>query len=200
MRDENRIRTILESLLDELGIPQEERERLVSDTAQNAAQSHLRATEGYFQNAADVLAHTTECTSPYRVSLPTSNIVTVRSLGAASTCAEHLQPMSVSVKIAYIPKHLGTGDRRTVPVGNMARLVKMFARRLTTPESIARSVADALIAHVEAQGVMVKIATRHHCICGKNQFDDGVSIYCAGTLSTGSPQYGSALDLLSRQR
>ena len=197
MRDEEAVKTAVISLLDALKIPQEDRERLLQKTPYRAAEALLKSTEGYFQDPSAVLTESTDCTGPYRVSVPSVMLQTVKSLATSSYCGLHFAPMGIIARIAYIPAHLPGGDRRTVPVGNMARLVKMYARRLTTPEIIARSVCEAIIANLDAQGVMVRLSVRHHCPCGKNQFDDGMTLYCLGTLSTNSPMYGAALASVS---
>ena len=201
MRDVETVKTAVASLLDALKIPQEDRERLALNTPHRAAEAFIKATEGYEKNAAEILAENIDCNGPYRVSSSTAMLQSVKSISTSSVCALHFQPMGVVVRICYIPAHLPNGDRRTVPVGNMARLVKMYARRMTTPEIIAQSVAQELHACIQAQGVMVRVAARHHCSCGKNQWDDGVSLYFLGTLSTGNQFHNAALDLVSnRQR
>jgi len=201
MRDVDAVTAAVASLLDALKIPQEDRDRLAFSTPHRAAEAFLKATEGYEKSAAEILSENLDCNGPYRVSSSTAMLQSVKSIATSSTCMIHFQPMGVVVRICYIPAHLPSGERRTVPVGNLARLVKMYARRLTSPEIIAQSVAQELHACIQAQGVMVRVAARHHCSCGKGQYDDGVSLYFLGTLSTGNQLHNAALELVSsRQR
>jgi GTP cyclohydrolase I len=62
--------------------------------------------------------------------------------------------------VAYIPAK----DGRVTGLSKIARLVEVFARRPQVQERLTTQVADALVEHLHAQGVMVVVEAEHLCM------------------------------------
>ena len=61
--------------------------------------------------------------------------------------------------IGYIP-----GGGRVTGLSKLARLVDIYARRPQVQERLTTQVADALVTHLGAQGVIVVIEAEHTCM------------------------------------
>ena len=86
---------------------------------------------------------------------PAPPLVCVRDIHFASTDALTLLPFQGSASVAYVPK-----DGRVVGLSKAARLVDAFARRLTTPEELARGVRRALEDELRPATVAVRVRAR----------------------------------------
>ena len=61
--------------------------------------------------------------------------------------------------VGYIP-----GGGRVTGLSKLARLVDIYARRPQVQERLTTQVADALVTHLGAQGVIVVIEAEHTCM------------------------------------
>lgn len=75
-----------------------------------------------------------------------------------STCEHHLLPFYGKAHIAYIP------NGSVVGLSKLARTVEVFAKRLQLQEQMTAQIADALMKHLQPQGVMVLIEAEHMCM------------------------------------
>ncbi len=75
-----------------------------------------------------------------------------------STCEHHMMPFYGKAHVAYIP------DGKVVGISKLARTVEVFARRLQIQEQMTGQVADAIMEHLEPQGVMVMLEAEHMCM------------------------------------
>lgn len=75
-----------------------------------------------------------------------------------SLCEHHLIPFFGMAHIGYIP------NGRIVGLSKLARLLDIYARRLTIQERITTLVANDLMQHLDAKGVGVVLHARHLCI------------------------------------
>jgi len=82
----------------------------------------------------------------------------LRGVRFASLCEHHVLPFTGQANVAYIP------SKRVVGVSKLARLVQCFARRLQIQERMTRQVADAIMAHLQPQGVAVVVRAKHQCM------------------------------------
>lgn len=87
-----------------------------------------------------------------------SGIVIVRDIPFASVCEHHVLPFTGTATVAYLPSD------RIVGLSKIPRLVDAVTRRLQVQERIGSLVADALMEHVGARGVMVVLKSRHTCM------------------------------------
>ena len=85
-------------------------------------------------------------------------IVLLRDINFASLCEHHLLPFMGKAHVAYLPKD------RVVGLSKLARTVDAFARRPQVQERLTSQVADALMEHLDPNGVLVVIESEHLCM------------------------------------
>lgn len=85
-------------------------------------------------------------------------LVAVKDTPFASLCEHHALPFSGTVSVVYLP-----GDR-IVGLSKIPRLIEAVTRRFQVQERIGSEVADAMVDHVGARGVMVVIHGVHSCM------------------------------------
>lgn len=81
-----------------------------------------------------------------------------QSASFSSNCEHHMLPFVGVCHIGYIPKG------RIVGLSKLPRLVDVFARRLQVQERLGNQIADALMQHLNPEGVGVYIQCRHFCM------------------------------------
>jgi len=86
-------------------------------------------------------------------------VIIVRDIEFASLCEHHLLPFLGQAHIAYIPS-----GGRVVGLSKLARTVDVFARRPQVQERMTDQIADALVEHLNPQGVAVVIEANHLCM------------------------------------
>ena len=84
----------------------------------------------------------------------------VKDIELQSTCEHHLLPFHGVAHVAYIPDR----DGRVTGLSKVARLVDLYARRLQVQERLTGQIADALVRHLGAQGVIVVVDCVHMCM------------------------------------
>ncbi|MFT3887889.1 MAG: GTP cyclohydrolase I FolE [Arachnia sp.] len=87
-------------------------------------------------------------------------MVLVKDIELVSLCEHHLLPFTGVAHVAYIP----SGEGRVTGLSKLARLVELYARRLQVQERLTTQIADALVTHLGARGVMVVIEAEHTCM------------------------------------
>lgn len=75
-----------------------------------------------------------------------------------SLCEHHLLPFFGKAHIAYYP------GKSVVGLSKLARTVEVFARRLQIQEQMSAQIADAIMAELETEGVMVVVEAEHMCM------------------------------------
>ncbi len=89
---------------------------------------------------------------------PRTDVVVVRGIAVHGVCPHHLLPFRGKAHVAYLP------GGRLHGFGRIARLVDALAHRFTYQEWLTRDVADAMVAHGQAQGAVVVIETVQLCL------------------------------------
>jgi len=119
-------------------------------------------------------------------------IITVRGVPFAALCEHHALPFSGHVDVAYLPKD------RIVGLSKIPRLVRVLSRRFAVQERIGEDVADAIMTHVRADGVLVKITGRHSCMVLRGVESPGEMVTsCArGVFRTDPAARAEALSLI----
>ncbi|HEV7194718.1 MAG TPA: GTP cyclohydrolase I FolE [Pedococcus sp.] len=87
-------------------------------------------------------------------------MILVRDIEVYSMCEHHLVPFHGVAHVGYIPAK----DGRVTGLSKIARLVEMYARRPQVQERLTTQIADALITHLKAQGVIVVVECEHLCM------------------------------------
>lgn len=194
-----RISAITAELLNELGVPEDQRGEL-ADTPGRVARAWLEKVDGYGQRAEDVIGDLFEMSGPMaQRTLQSSMVQTLRPISFSSTCMQHMLPFFGVAKIAYVPACREDGSRAVIGLSKLARLVTVYAKRLTMQERIAEQTALAILEHGKAAGALVIMICRHTCLCsrGINQRSPEAStLYAVGTLAAGHPLHVSAVKML----
>ena len=121
-------------------------------------------------------------------------LVAVRGLSVATICPHHLLPARGTGTVLYVPGPKITG------LGTLSRLVDAFAHRLALQESIASSVARALVEHLGARGRACKLSLSHSCLTSRGQRQERAiveTIAFAGTFERAGPDRDLALAALA---
>ncbi len=87
-------------------------------------------------------------------------MVVVRDIPLYSTCEHHLLPFHGVAHVGYIPAISG----KVTGLSKLARLVDLYALRPQVQERITTQVADALVDHLQARGVIVVVEAEHLCM------------------------------------
>ena len=122
------------------------------ETPGRVARAARELYSGLDQDPADVLSTT--------FSIDHEELIIVRDIPMYSTCEHHLLPFHGVAHIGYIPAE----DGKVTGLSKLGRLVEVFARRPQVQEQITTQVADALVTHLGAQGVIVVIEAEHLCM------------------------------------
>ncbi len=122
------------------------------ETPARVARSYGEIYAGLAQDPADVLSAQFE--------IGHDEMVVVRDIAVYSTCEHHLVPFHGVAHIGYIPNKAG----RVTGLSKLARLVDIYARRPQVQERMTTQVADALVEHLDARGVIVVVECEHLCM------------------------------------
>lgn len=128
-----------------------DREGLV-ETPARVARAYAEIFAGLRQNPEDVLVKTFD--------VDHEELILVRDIEVYSTCEHHLVPFHGVAHVGYIPSTSG----RVTGLSKLARLVDVFAKRPQVQERLTTQIADALVEHLDPQGVIVVIEAEHLCM------------------------------------
>ncbi len=124
----------------------------LAETPKRVAKAARELYAGLRQDAGEVLSKT--------FPIDHEELIIVRDIPMYSTCEHHLLPFHGVAHIGYIP----AADGRVTGLSKLGRLVEVFARRPQVQEQITTQVADALVANLGVQGVIVVIEAEHLCM------------------------------------
>lgn len=122
------------------------------ETPARVARSYAETLSGLHTDPAEILSTT--------FALDHDEMVLVKDIEMFSTCEHHLIPFHGQAHVAYIP----SVDGRVTGLSKLARLVDLFARRPQVQERLTAQIADALVEHLHARGVMVVVEAEHLCM------------------------------------
>ncbi len=120
-------------------------------TPERVSQSFEYLTEGYKQNADDVL-------NGALFDVPYDEMVIVKDIELFSLCEHHLLPFFGKCHVAYLP------DKKIVGLSKLPRLVDMYARRLQVQERLTLQIAETINEKIRPRGVAVVIEAQHLCM------------------------------------
>ena len=121
------------------------------DTPRRVARSYRELFRGLREDPATHLRRTFEQEH--------GGTIILRDIEFSSICEHHLLPFMGKAHVAYIP----TGGR-VVGLSKLARTVEVFARRPQVQERMTDQIADALVEHLNPQGVAVIVEANHLCM------------------------------------
>ena len=124
----------------------------LQDTPARVARSYEELFSGLGQDPAALLATTFD--------IQHEELVLVRDVELTSCCEHHLLPFTGVAHVGYIPGPEG----RVTGLSKLARLVDVYARRPQVQERLTSQIADALVEHIGASGVIVVVEAEHMCM------------------------------------
>ena len=148
--DEPRIAAAVREILAAIG-EDPDRDGLL-DTPERVARAWGELVGGYGRDAEELLGTTFD--------IAHDEMVLVKDIEVVSLCEHHLLPFTGVAHVGYIP----SADGRVTGLSKLARLVELYARRLQVQERLTTQIADALVEHLGARGVMVVVEAEHTCM------------------------------------
>lgn len=125
------------------------------ETPERVARAYVEMFAGLEQDPAEVLGKVFD--------IEHDEMVLVKDIKMWSTCEHHLLPFHGVAHVAYIPSTQG----KITGLSKLARLVEVFARRPQVQERLTGQIADALVEHLDPQGVMVVVEAEHQCMSSR---------------------------------
>lgn len=145
----NEVREHFSKILEDLG-EDRLREGLLK-TPERAAKAMLFLTQGYQQNAVDIL-ESAMFAEDY------NEMVIIKDIEIYSLCEHHMLPFFGKAHIAYIP------DGYIVGLSKIPRVVDVFARRLQVQERLTHDILECINKTLKPKGVAVVIEAAHMCM------------------------------------
>lgn len=125
----------------------------LQETPGRVAQAYAETFAGMWQNPAEALSCTCDVVEH-------SELIIVRDIEVYSTCEHYLLPFHGVAHVGYIPAK----DGRVIGLSKIARLIDVFAKRPQVQERLTSQIADAMVEHLQAQGVIVVVECEHLCM------------------------------------
>lgn len=125
------------------------REGLV-ETPARIARMYEEVFSGMDEEAKEFLAK--------RFHVENNDMVLEKDIVFYSMCEHHLLPFYGKAHVAYIP------DGEVVGLSKLARTVETYAKRPQLQERMTNQIADAIMEHLNAKGVMVMLEAEHMCM------------------------------------
>ncbi len=117
---------------------------------------YIRAFEehfaGYDQDPAEELSKIFEDIEHY------DDMVLVKNIDFVSHCEHHIAPIIGQAHVAYWP------DKKIVGISKLARIVDVYAKRLTSQEKMTRNIAEIIFDVLEPKGCAVMVDANHQCM------------------------------------
>lgn len=120
-------------------------------TPMRAAKALYYATQGYKQDAAEVMEKAI-------FEHAGSRMIIVKDIEFYSFCEHHILPFFGKVSIGYIP------SGKMIGLSKLARVVNVFARRLQVQERLTTQLCQSISETLSAKGVIVVCNAQHLCM------------------------------------
>lgn len=148
MIDQEKIKQGVRLLLE--GIGEDASREGLADTPDRVARMYQEIFSGMEEDAGEHLSRT--------FTTENTGMVLERDIVFYSTCEHHLMPFYGKAHIAYLPQG------KVVGLSKLARTVEVYARRLQIQERMTGQIADAVMEHLQPEGVMVILEAEHMCM------------------------------------
>lgn len=120
-------------------------------TPMRAAKALYYATQGYHQDAAEVMEKAI-------FEHAGSRMIIVKDIEFYSFCEHHILPFFGKVSIGYIP------NGKMIGLSKLARVVNVYARRLQVQERLTTQLCQSVSETLSAKGVIVACNAQHLCM------------------------------------
>jgi len=134
------------------------------DTPARVVRSYEEFFSGYGVDPEELLKRTFEETDGY------DEMVLLKDIRFESHCEHHMAPIIGKAHIAYLPR------TRVIGISKLARLVELYAKRLTIQEKMTSQIANALHDILQPEGVAVVIEASHQCMTTRGVHKPGVTM------------------------
>lgn len=148
MIDENKIKKAVKMIIEAIG-EDPNREGLI-ETPDRIARMYSEIFSGITESSEVHLSRT--------FTVEQNNIVVEKDIPFYSMCEHHLLPFYGKVHIAYMP------NGKVAGLSKLARTVDVYAKRPQLQEKMTEEIANALVKHLNALGVIVIIEAEHLCM------------------------------------
>ena len=132
------------------GIGEDVNREGLRETPERIARMYEQIFAGMEEDAATHLSKT--------FAVASNEIVMVKDITFYSICEHHLMPFYGKAHIAYLP------DGKVVGLSKLARTVEVYARRPQIQEQMTIQIVEAVMEHLNPQGVMVLLEAEHMCM------------------------------------
>lgn len=146
--DKEKIKEAVKMIIEAIG-EDPNREGLL-ETPDRIARMYEEVFSGLNEDGSEHLAKT--------FSVNEDNIVVEKDITYYSMCEHHFLPFFGKAHIAYIP------NGKVAGLSKLARTVDVFAKRPQLQEKMTSDIAEALMNHLNAKGVMVMVEGEHLCM------------------------------------
>jgi GTP cyclohydrolase IA len=126
------------------------------DTPGRVVRALRELTAGHAQDPAAILSRQ----FPSDERCDNDEIIALSGITFEAVCEHHMMPFTGTVTVAYIPV-IGAP---VVGLSKLARLVDVYARRLTMQERLTRQITTALDAHLSTRGSACIVCSHHTCM------------------------------------
>ncbi len=133
-------------------------------TPDRVVRSYDEFFAGYHIDPVEILTKTFEETDGY------DEMVMLRNIRFESYCEHHIVPIIGVVSVAYMPHH------RVVGISKLARVVEVYAKRMTIQEKVTAQIANTLEEVLQPLGVAVVIEAEHQCMTTRGVHKPGVKM------------------------
>jgi GTP cyclohydrolase I len=145
----NEVREHFARIIEDLG--EDAAREGLAKTPERAAKAMLFLTQGYRQDAVDILK-SAMFAEDY------NEMVIIKDIEIYSLCEHHMLPFFGKAHVAYIP------DGNIVGLSKIPRVVDVFARRLQVQERLTHDILECVNNTLKPKGVAVVIEAAHMCM------------------------------------
>ena len=167
-----------------------EREGLMN-TPNRVVSTYETYFSGYTEQAQDhlhcIFSEASDC----------AEIIVLRDIRYESHCERHMSPVIGYAHIAYLP------NKGIVGIGQLARVVDLYAKRLQIQEQMTAQIAQAIMSSLDPHGVAVLLEASHHCLTcrGAHKTESRFVTYSLrGVFKDNGPLRQEVLGLLKSRR
>ena len=148
MINEDKIKEAVKMIIEAVG--EDPNREGLKDTPNRIARMYAEIFSGLNESPKEYLSRT--------FTVEDDDIIIEKDISFYSMCEHHFLPFFGKVHIIYIP------DGKVAGLSKLARTVEVFSKRPQLQERLTTQIAESLMEHLNAKGVMVIIEAEHLCM------------------------------------